>query len=56
MKVKETHLYTIILFFFYPLTLQGRWGNTSDVAKTLLHSDLFSAAVVELTNVITVNS
>ena len=41
---------------FYPITLEGRWGNTDELATIPFHLDLFSAALVELAKSIPVHS
>ena len=49
-------LVLMILFLFYPITLEGRRGTTDEFATTPFHLDLFSAALVELAKSIPVHS
>ena len=49
-------VHCIILFYFYPITLEGRRGTTDEFATIPFHLDLFSAALVELTKSIPVHS
>ena len=49
----STSCYSIL---FYPITLEGRRGNTDEFATIPFHLDLFSAALVELAKSIPVHS
>ena len=56
---KPTHSFTVgklLLFLFYPITLEGHGGTTDEFATTPFHLDLFSAALVELAKSIHVHS
>ena len=50
------YMLAIILFLFYPITLEGRRGTTDEFATIPFHLDLFSAAPVELAKSIPVHS
>ena len=48
--------FNLIIFLFYPITLEGRRGTTDEFATIPFHLDLFSAALVELAKSIPVHS